>query len=342
MAIDRRAGGVSTTFWRGKAVLVTGAAGFIGSHLVEALVDCGARVRAVGRSRRRFEAALLERAREVEFLEGDLMDSTFAAAASAGIEVVCHLAARVAGVAYNTSRPATMLTENAVLGLQVMAAAARARVERVLCMSSACVYRAGCAIPTPESEGFLDDPEPTNFGYGWAKRFLEVQASAYQREFGMKVAIVRPYNTFGPRDDFAWQTSHVIPALIRKVMDGSDPVVVWGDGTQTRSFLYVSDLVEGLLLALERYPVGDPVNLGTDEEVTIAELARMILEFSGRTPRLVFDASRPVGQRRRHGDLTKAREQLGFTPRVALREGLHQTIQWYMEQRSRSEASLTG
>jgi len=342
MAVDRRDGGVSTSFWTGKAVLVTGAAGFIGSHLVEALVDRGARVRAIGRSRRRFNAALLERAGEVEFLEGDLMDPAFAAAASAGIEVVCHLAARVAGVAYNASHPATMLTENAVLGLQVMAAAARAGVERVLCMSSACVYRADCAISTPESEGFLDDPEPTNFGYGWAKRFLEVQAIAYQREFGMKVAIVRPYNTFGPRDDFAWQTSHVIPALIRKVMDGSDPVVVWGDGTQTRTFLYVSDVVEGSLKALECYAVGDPVNLGTDEEVTIADLVRMIVELSGRAPRLVFDARQPVGQVRRHGDSTKAKERLQFSPRVSLREGLRRTIQWYAKHRSTSEVSFHG
>lgn len=330
------------TYWAGKTVLVTGATGFIGSHLVEELLNREARVRAVGRHRQRLEAVLGPRANQVEFLEGDLAVPAVAAAACRGIEAVCHLAGHVAGVAYNKDHPGTMLTRNVALNLAVMDAAARAGVERLLCVSSACVYRSDCTIPTPETEGFADDPEATNFGYGWAKRFAEVQARCFMQEFGMKVAITRPYNTYGPRDNFEQETSHVIPALIRKVIEGEDPVVVWGDGRQTRAFLYVADLVEGLLAALEHYPVGEPVNLGTDEEVSVAQLVRMIMELSGRASRIVFDTNRPVGQMHRRGNFTQARRQLGFTPRVSLQEGLRRTIQWYLDQRSRSEASLPG
>ena len=335
--MDTTSSSSERAYWAGKAVLVAGATGFIGSHVVEALVDRQARVRAVGRSRQRLETMLGERAGQVEFLEGDLTSPDVARVACAGMEVVCQLAAKVAGVEYNKNHPGTVFTDNVAIGLNLLDAAARVQVERFLCMSSACVYRRHCTIPTPESEGFLEDPETTNFGYGWAKRALEVQARSYLQEFGIKVAIVRPYNTYGPRDNFEWETSHVIPALIRKVVDGQDPIVVWGDGTQTRSFLYVSDLVEGLLRAVERYPVGDPVNLGTDEEVTMAELVRMIVELSGSRTRIVFDTSQPAGQARRNGDFTKAREKLGFVPRVSLREGLRRTIQWYVEQRAGSE-----
>lgn len=318
-------------------MLVTGAAGFVGSHVVEALLDRKALVRAVGRSRQRLEAALGARASQVEFLEGDLTSPDWSRAACAGMDAVCHLAAQVAGVEYNKRHPGTMFTKNVAIGLNLLDAAARGQVDRFLCVSSACVYRSHCTIPTPESEGFLDDPEATNFGYGWAKRFLEIQARCAMQEFGIKVAIVRPYNAYGPRDNFEWETSHVIPALIRKVVEGQDPIVVWGDGTQTRSFLYVSDLVDGLLRAVEHYPLGDPVNLGTDEEVTMADLVRTIVDLNGRPARIVFETSRPTGQARRNGDFTKAREKLGFVPQVSLREGLRRTIQWYVEQQAKSE-----
>lgn len=329
------------TFWAGRAVLVTGASGFIGSHVVEALLAQGARVRGVGRSRQRFEAALGSRATQIEWLEGDLTIPAVAQAACAGMEVVCHLAGHVGGVGQNAAHPSTMLVDNLRIGLPVFEAAAHAGAQRLLCVSSACVYPGRCTIPTPESEGFTGDPEATNFGYGWAKRLLEVQARAAMQEFGIQAAIVRPYNAYGPCDTFDPQTSHVIPALIRRVLEGEDPLVVWGDGTQTRSFLYVSDLVEGLLRAVERYAVGDPVNLGTDEEVTTAALVQMICQLCGRAPRVVFDPNRPSGQARRRGDLRKSRECLGFAPRVGLREGLGRTIEWYMQQRVLSVAGAS-
>jgi len=179
----------------------------------------------------------------------------------------------------------------------------------------------------------VDDPEPTNLGYGWAKRALEVQARCYSSEFPMKIGIARPYNGYGPRDNFAWETSHVIPALIRKVVEQQNPLRVWGDGSQTRSFLYVTDFVAGLMLTLERYAVCDAVNIGSDEEVSIGRLVELIVELAGNRVRIEFEPDKPGGQPRRRGDYTKAAEVLGFRAQVPLAEGLRRTIDWYLETR---------
>lgn len=319
------------SFWSGKSVLVTGGAGFIGSHLVERLLGDGARVRVVGRNPERLRAAIGEKLARVDFLKGDLLMRSCVEAACDGIEAVFHLAAQVAGIGYNSCHKGTIYTNNLSSGLNVIDAAARGGVERLLLVSSACVYPHACPIPTPETEGFRGDPEPANLGYGWAKRALEVQARCYAQEFPMKIAIARPYNAYGPRDDFAWETSHVIPALIRKAVEHLDPIVVWGDGTQTRSFLYVDDFVEGLMLTLERHAVCDPVNIGTEEETTVGDLVRMIIELSGSDSKTLFDTDKPRGQPRLVGDFAKAREKLGFAATVSLREGLARTIQWYKE-----------
>lgn len=322
------------SFWSGRRTLVTGGTGFIGSHLVERLLDEGAAVRVVGRDPHRLHQMIGQRAADVEFLTGDLRVPDVAYRACAGMEAVFHLAGRIAGAGYNSAHPGTMFTENVTIGLHLLDGAVRAGVERVLCLSSACVYRRQCTVPTPETEGFVDDPDEANFGYGWAKRALEVQARCYTKEYPIKIGVVRPYNAYGPRDNFEWETSHVIPALIRKVVDGQDPLVVWGDGSQSRSFLYVSDFIDGLLLALEHYPVCDPVNVGTDEEITIADLVRLIVQLAGGKTRIQFDPTRPTGQPRRNGEFTKARTLLGFHPKVRLADGLNTTIEWYLTHRS--------
>ena len=188
-------------------------------------------------------------------------------------------------------------------------------------------------MPTSEEEGFIDDPEYTNLGYGWAKRFLEVQARCYVEQYPIKIALPRPYNAYGPRDDFEWETSHVIPALIRKVIEGQNPLEVWGDGSQTRSFLYVSDFVEGLMLTLEHHAECDPINIGASEETTIADLIKLIIELVGSDTRIEFDLSKPSGQPRRIGDYRKAKKLLGFEAKVPLAEGLRRTIAWYQENR---------
>ncbi|KKU83760.1 MAG: GDP-L-fucose synthase, partial [Microgenomates group bacterium GW2011_GWA2_47_8] len=157
----------------------------------------------------------------------------------------------------------------------------------------------------------------------------------YAEEYGMKVSIVRPYNCYGPRDHFNPKTSHVIPALIKRVFDGEDPVVVWGSGGQTRAFLYVEDLAEGMMQAVERYPKPDPVNLGTDEEVTIRELVEIIVRLSGKSPKIVFDTTKPDGSPRRNSDNTKAQKHLHFTASTRLEKGLSQTIAWYRHEFNR-------
>lgn len=320
-------------FWNGKHILVTGGTGFIGSHLVERLLREGAVVSVCGRSKNRLVTVLGALASDVKFIEGDLASLDFSQQACRGQEMVFHLAANVAGVGYNSKHPGSILFDNARAGLNILEAAVRSGVERILLTSSACVYRRHCAIPTPETEGFLDDPEPSNLGYGWAKRFLEVQARCYVEEYPIKVALPRPYNAYGPRDDFDWETSHVIPALIRKVVEGHNPLEVWGDGSQTRSFLYVTDFVEGLMLTMEHYAECDPINIGASEEVTIADLIKLIIQLAGSQTELAFDLSKPGGQPRRIGDYSKAHELLGFEAKVPLREGLRRTIDWYRENR---------
>jgi GDP-L-fucose synthase len=319
------------SYWKGKRVLVTGGAGFVGSHLVQLLLKEGASVRITDNLENSSTANLGSILDHVEFLELDLTELESSKKAVRGIQVVLNLAAKVGGVGYNLQHPGQMLTHNLLLSTMVLEAARQADVERFLCVSSACVYPRYCTMPIPETEGFRDLPEASNLGYGWAKRTAEMQAQLYAQEHGMKVAIVRPYNTYGPRDHFELERAHVIPALIKKVLDNQDPVVVWGDGEQTRAFVYVEDLVTGMLLATEKYPEADPLNIGTEEEISIRDLVMLICELSGKRPQITFDSSKPSGQPRRNADITKAKRLIGYHPRISLREGIKRTLQWYRE-----------
>lgn len=328
---------VELQFWNGKNVLVTGGAGLIGSHVVEMLLENGANVRVVDNLENGSLENLKSCKEKIEFIKGDLSKQEVCERLSKGEDVVLNLAAKVGGIKFNKEHPGTMFTSNILISTQMLDAACKNDVERYLCVSSACVYPRYCMIPTPESEGFKDIPEPTNIGYGWAKRMAEVQAQCYAEEYGMKIAIVRPYNTYGPRDHFDPEKSHVIPALIRRVFDGENPIMVWGDGEQTRAFIYVTDLARGMLLATEKYPKPDPINLGTNEEIKIKDLINAIIESSGTIPRpkVIFDVDKPAGQPRRNSDNTKAKKLIGFEAEVPLREGLKRTIDWYEEHKLR-------
>lgn len=316
-------------FWKSKKALVTGGAGFVGSHVVEKLVERNAKVTVLDNLQNGDMKNIFHLKGKVNFIKGDCTNPKDSYNACKNQDIVMNLAARVGGIEYNRTHQATMLYDNLAIATVMMEAARKADVERFLVVSSACVYPRFCSVPTPESEGFLDEPEETNGGYGWAKRMAEKLGMYYNEQFHMKVGIVRPYNCYGPRDHFDPKTSHVIPALIKRVFDGENPVTVWGTGRQTRAFLYVEDLAEGMILAIEKYPTPDPINLGTNEEVTISDLVKRIINISGTKNKIFFDTSKPDGSPRRNSDNRKAKEKIGFVAKTELDEGLKKTIEWY-------------
>lgn len=318
------------SFWQRKNVLVTGGAGFIGSHLIEMLVQAGSLVRVADNLINGKLDNLKSCIDKIEFVNVDLNQFENCLKVTKDMDIVLNLVAKVAGIDFNKKHSGTMFYKNVLPNLSVLEAARINEAERFLVVSSACVYPRYCTIPTPETEGFKEDPEPSNFGYGWAKRVLEIQAKAYSDEFDMKIGIVRPYNSYGPRDHFDETIAHVIPALIRRVFAGEDPLNVWGDGEQTRAFIYVKDLAQGMMLAAEKYPVPDPLNIGTEEEIKIKDLVKLIVEISGLKPKIIFDSTKPAGQPRRNADITKAQQKIGFKANTALKQGLNETIQWYL------------
>lgn len=316
-------------FWKGRRVLVTGGAGFIGSHLVDELVKRGAKVRIADNLSRGSLTNLRHHDDEVELQKIDLTEMRHSLDACRDMDVVLSLAARVSGIQFNRTHSGDMFRINTNISMNVLEAARLLDIERLLVVSSACVYPRNSSIPTPESEGFNEDPEPSNWGYGWAKRFSEIQARAYGDQYGMKVGIVRPYNTYGPRDHFDLSEAHVIPALIKRIEDGEEPLKVWGSGDQTRSFIYVKDLIIGILLAIEKHPSPEPINIGSEEEISIRNLVHLIQDKLSAKRRILFDKSKPEGQLRRRPDVEKARKLLGFEARTSIRDGIEETVNWY-------------
>lgn len=317
------------TFWRNKRVLVTGGTGFIGSHVVESLVTKNAKVTVLDHIKKEKINYLEYLKDKVKFVSGDCTDLNDARKASQNQDVVINMAARVGGIEYNMAHQALLLRENLLIASQMLEAAKENNIERFLIVSSACVYPRNSIVPTPEEEGDKDEPEPTNGGYGWAKRMAEKLGKYYAQQYGMKIGIVRPYNCYGPRDHFEPKMSHVIPALIKRVFDKENPLRVWGSGKQTRAFIYVGDLAEGILEAIEKYPVPDPINLGTDEEISVADLIDKILKLSNIKSEIVFDTSKPDGSPRRNSNNSKAKEKIGFKTETSLDKGLKKTIEWY-------------
>lgn len=315
-------------FYSNKNVLVTGGNGFVGSYVVERLLNEGAIVKVIGRtSPKEFLSNVIQ---NIEFVNGDLSNRSDAVAACKNQDFVFHLASRVAGIGYNLEHSGTMMTENSIMSLNMLDAARESNIEKYQYISSTCVYPREASIPTPETEGMLGDPEPSNLGYGWAKRVGELQAKMHSKEFDMKISIVRPMNAYGPRADFDPETSHVIPALIRKILEAKTEVSIWGSGNQTRAFVYVDDVARGMLMALEKYPMPDPINIGTNEEIKIKDLVSLIVKITGRTDlHIKYDTSKPEGQLRKTASVTKAEELIGYTPKYSLEEGLKSTIDWF-------------
>lgn len=317
-------------FWKGRKVLVTGGGGFIGSHLCEELIAKDAEVVSGD-----LKPGFIKESKyknKIKFLKIDLFNLKECVSKIKKFDIVMHLAAKVGGINYNIKYPADIFLGNVIMTSNVAKAIIDNKIKNVLFTSSACVYPSDARIPTKEKDGFKGEPEKTNIGYGWAKRAAEITAKLLYEQYKINVAVVRPYNAYGPRDKFDLNSGHVIAAIINKVFNTRDgKIEVWGTGEQTRTFLYVKDIVKGMMLAMEKYTVADPVNLGSDEEVKIKDLVKMIIELSGRDIKIVFNTNVPEGYKRRKADTQLAREKLGFKAEWSLRDGLKETIDYYIK-----------
>lgn len=309
-------------FWDSKRVLVTGGAGFLGSFVIERLIREGV------------DPDMLRIPRSHET---DLRNWDQCVKAVQNIDIIIHLAARVGGIGFNQKYPATLFYENAIMGIQLMEAARRENVEKFVAVGTVCAYPKFAKVPFREEELWNGYPEETNAPYGLAKKMLLVQAQAYRRQYGMNVIYLLPVNLYGPRDSFHPDHSHVIPAIIKKMVDAKDDkskeVALWGSGNASREFLYVEDAAEGIVMAAEKYDKPEPVNLGTGKEVTISELARIVAELTGYDGAIAWDRAKPDGQPRRCLDVTKAAHEFGFHARTSLRQGLAKTTEWYINQK---------
>jgi GDP-L-fucose synthase len=257
------------------------------------------------------------------------------------VDVVIHLAAKVGGIGFNRKYPATLFFDNAIMGIQIMEAARQEGVEKFVAVGTVCAYPKHTPVPFKEEDLWIGYPEETNAPYGIAKKILLVQAQAYRAQYGFNAIYLLPVNLYGPGDNFHPEDSHVIPALIRKIFEAEDAgqkrTTLWGTGKATREFLYVEDAAEGITLATEKYDQSEPMNLGSGFEISITDLAKLISELIGFDGEIEWDATRPDGQPRRMLDVTRARDRLGFTSRVSLKEGLKRTIDWYKSRASAAQ-----
>jgi GDP-L-fucose synthase len=298
-------------------MLVTGGGGFLGSHLVERLEGDGHDV-------------YVARSADYDLTS---MDDAARMFADADPELVFHLAAEVGGIGANRANPGRYWYANLLMGAHVLEQARLHRTPKLVLAGTICSYPKHAPVPFREDDLWEGYPEETNAPYGVAKKALLVGAQAYREQYGLNAIFLLPVNLYGPRDNFDLETSHVIPALIRKMVEaeeeGRDEIVLWGDGSPTREFLYVEDCVRALCLAAERYDGAEPVNVGTGEEVSIRELAALVAGVTGFSGRISWDTSRPNGQPRRRLDTTRARELFGFEAQVRLADGIERTVAWY-------------
>ncbi len=313
----------SQKFWQEKRVIVTGGSGFLGSFVVEALEQRGA------------GEIIVPRKSTYDLCDVDAVRQLLADTRTPQpVDQVIHLAANVGGIGANRARPADFFYDNLMMGVQLLHESYVAGVDKFVAVGTVCSYPKFAPIPFKEEDLWNGYPEETNAPYGLAKKMMLVQSQAYRQQHDYNSVFLMPVNLYGPRDNFDLETSHVIPALIRKCLEaqqrGDDFIVGWGDGSPTREFLYVADAAEAILLAAERYNDSLPVNIGSSYEIRIKDLLELIVSLTGFTGEIVWDTSKPNGQPRRKLDTSRARELFGFESQVPFENGLQETIDWYV------------
>jgi GDP-L-fucose synthase len=344
-------------FWKDKRVIVTGGAGFLGSFLVEKLIQRGAADILIPRIEKYNlvehedilklldDSLLIPEKRPSHLLPEGFQPSPLPNFKPSDLLII-HLAARVGGIGTNQEHPANFFYENLMMGAELMHRAWQRGIGKFVALGTVCAYPKYTTVPFHEDDLWNGYPEETNAPYGLAKKMLLVQAQAYRQQYGFNSIFLLPVNLYGPRDNFNPTSSHVIPALIRKCYEaqerGEKVIVVWGDGSPTREFLYVEDAAEGILLASERYNGGDPINLGSGYEISIKDLAEKISHLTGFEGRLVWDTSKPNGQPRRGLDVSRAGLLFGFHAGTPFEQGLRQTIEWYIKQRRNYDKNNNG
>jgi GDP-L-fucose synthase len=307
------------SFWSDKDILVTGGAGFLGSSLVRRIQDGSA------------ESSRIRIPRSAEL---DLRKWENCVKAVKDVDIVIHMAARVGGIGFNRKYPGELFYDNAVMGVQLMEAARQQGVDKFVVVGTVCAYPKFTPVPFNEGDIWNGYPEETNAPYGLAKKMLLVQSQAYRQEYGFNSIYLLPVNLYGPGDNFDPDSSHVIPALIKKFVEavrtGSKSVDVWGTGKASREFLYVDDAARGIALAAERYNKPEPVNLGSGREISISDLVKTINQLTGVDGEIKWDASKPDGQPRRCLDVSRARQEFGFEAEMDFEDGLRRTVEWYI------------
>ena len=313
---------MSPDYWQDKRVCVTGGAGFLGSFVTARLHERGAKEVFIP-TIEKYDLVQLDSIRQM------LDDSN--------PDIIIHLAAQVGGIGANREHPAEFFYSNLMMGVQLIHEAWLRGVEKFVALGTICAYPKFTPIPFKEENLWDGYPEETNAPYGLAKKMLLVQSQAYRQQYGFNSIFIMPVNLYGPRDNFRPESSHVIPALIKKCVEavesGADFIEVWGDGTPTREFLYVEDAAEGILLATEKYDSPDPINLGSGMEISIKHLVELIAHLTGFKGRIIWDTSKPNGQPRRRLDVTRAEQAFGFIAGTSFEEGLKKTIEWYRGQK---------
>ncbi|MBA7473558.1 GDP-L-fucose synthase [subsurface metagenome] len=305
-------------FWETKRVLVTGGAGFLGSYVVQKLKERGCK------------DIFVPRAKDYDLAKIDSVRKVYR---DAKPDIVIHLAARVGGIGANRANPGKFFYENLMMGIQMMEEGRIFGIDKFVALGTVCCYPKFTPVPFREEDLWNGYPEETNAPYGLAKKMLLVQAQSYRKQYGFNVIFLLLVNLYGARDNFNPQTSHVIPALIKKCFDaikqGKDQITVWGTGKATREFLYVEDCAEAIVLATEKYNKPAPVNIGAGFEISIRDLVHLIAGLVGFKGRIFWDTSKPDGQPRRMLDVSKAKGEFGFVAKTDFREGLKKTIEWY-------------